>query len=187
MRILLLAAATAALSFNAQAHNDHHGDQHGHHHGEAHGQHASSDPALHHYQQHAKHLLFQLQQQKGDDIGAQAKELVELSKPLLARFEQQYPQCNEYLAALNNVADTLVDLPLEEIESGYHADGKLPPLPTAECYHAKDLLVHPATVQAMARIGMKQADDWRDAAHEIEEVLEHFTQVQSAIGQVAAQ
>ncbi|ASP37280.1 hypothetical protein CHH28_00640 [Bacterioplanes sanyensis] len=134
------------------------------------------------YQQQAKTLLFKLQQQKGDDIEAQAKQLVELSKPLLSDFRQQYPQCTEYLQALNDVADTLADLPLEEIESGYHADGKLPTLPTAECYHAKDLLVHPATVQAMARIGLQQADDWIDAAHEIEEVLEHFGQVQIAIG-----
>lgn len=178
MRTLLLTTTLAVLCGNAYSHES--------------SQHHSQDPSLHNasaleqYQQHAQQLLFKLQQQQGDDIGAKAKALVELSKPLLASFEVQYPQCSDYLKALNDVADSLAELPLEEIESGYHADGKLPPLPTAECYHAKDLLVHPATVQAMARIGMKQADDWRDAAHEIEEVLEHFSQVESALGQVAA-
>ena len=117
---------------------------------------------------------------KAADTGEQAEKLVDLSKPILADFRAQYPKCTEYLDALDKAAGTMASLPLEEIESGYHSDGKLPTLPDANCYHAKDLLVHPATVQAMARIGLKTDKDWEQAKHEIEEVIEHFDQVKLA-------
>lgn len=140
------------------------------------------------YQQAAQQLLSSLEkhqhpQKDSAGIEQQAKQLVELSKPLLADFKSKYPQCTDYLDALNSVADTLANLPLADIESGYHSDGKLPPLPDANCYHAKDLLVHPATVQAMAQKGLKTVVDWEQAEAEIEEVIEHFTQVEIAYQQ----
>ena len=131
------------------------------------------------YKNQAHQLLASLEN-KSEQSGPQAKTLVELSKPILADFKALYPQCSEYLNALDSAADTMAELPLEEIESGYHADGKLPPLPDANCYHAKDLLVHPATVQAMARIGIEGEKQWEQAEHEIEEVIEHFSQVEIA-------
>lgn len=134
------------------------------------------------YQAEAEKLLADLEKQS-TGIEQQAKQLVELSKPLLADFKAKYPQCGEYLDALNAAADTIADLPLAEIESGYHADGKLPALPDANCYHAKDLLVHPATVQAMAKQGLKSVSDWEKAEAEIEEVIEHFAQVKVAYQQ----
>jgi hypothetical protein len=75
----------------------------------------------------------------------------------------------------------MANLSLEAIESGYHADGLLPPLKDATCYHAKDLLVHPATVQAMARIGMTKDEQWKQAIHEIEEVLAHLSAVNNQL------
>jgi len=130
--------------------------------------------------QHEAHKLLENIEQKGAGIEQQAKQLVDLSKPLLADFKAKYPQCSEYLNALNAAADSMADLPLAEIEAGYHSDGLLPALPDANCYHAKDLLVHPATVQAMAKLGLKSNEDWEKAEEEIEEVIEHFNQVEVA-------
>ena len=63
----------------------------------------------------------------------------------------------------------------------YHKDGKLPALNDTNCYNAKDLLVHPATVQAIAQLGI-ESDEQRQAAElEIMEVLGHFSQVESAL------
>jgi len=140
---------------------------------------AHADNNLTSYKANAQQLLTTLEKH-GEKVEAQAHQLVELSKPLLADFKARYPQCTEYLDALDQAADTMADLPLAEIESGYHSDGKLPPLPDANCYHAKDLLVHPATVEAMAKIGLKTPADWKQAQAEIEEVIEHFAQVELA-------
>jgi hypothetical protein len=40
----------------------------------------------------------------------------------------------------------LLKLTPEAIESGYHRDGRLPKNDNPVCHHAKDLMVHPATV-----------------------------------------
>ena len=71
----------------------------------------------------------------------------------------------------------LQDLPLAEIERDYHKDAKLPQIPDARCYHGKDLVVHPATVAAMAKKGIANAEERKSAEHEITEVLAHLTVV----------
>lgn len=130
-----------------------------------------------------KEMVTQLHQQLLDQKPAQleknAKNLVDMSKTIVIKSMQALPQCQTYLTALLNAADKIADLPIEEIESGYHADGKLPPLKDGSCYHTKDLLVHPATVQAMAKIGINTKAQWKQAAHEIEEVLEHLSAVEA--------
>lgn len=144
---------------------------------------ANSD--LKSYQQQAKALLEQLEN-KGANIETASAQLVTTSLPIVDQFIVKYPECDDYLTALKNAAAIIPTLPLEEIESGYHADGKLPPLTNAQCYHAKDLLVHPATVQAMAKMGIKTDKQWQSAKHEIEEVIEHFGQVEMAMKEVAS-
>ena len=114
------------------------------------------------------------------DIENASAALVKSAKPILRSFIKKFPQCQEYLTALNNAADTIPSLTLAEIETGYHADGKLPAITDANCYHAKDLLVHPATVQAMAKIGINDAAQRADAKAEIIEVISHFSQVEQA-------
>lgn len=146
---------------------------------------AQADNALQTYQQQAKALLTTLES-KGKNIEAASADLVKTSLPIVDQFIVKYPECSEYLGALKKAASVIPTLPLEEIESGYHADGKLPPLKNAQCYHAKDLLVHPATVQAMAKIGIKTDEQWESAEHEIEEVIEHFSQVELAMKPVAS-
>ena len=94
---------------------------------------------------------------------------------MLPTLIQLHSACAEYLGVIQSVGATLHTLPLEEIESGYHADGKLPQVSSAECYHGKDLVVHPATVTALAKAGLA---DRAKAKHEIEEVLEHLGAIQ---------
>lgn len=131
------------------------------------------------YRTEAASILYKLQNKEDKNIESEAKSLVNISKSIVAQSIKALPQCTEYLSALLDVADTIATLPLDDIEHGYHADGKLPPLKDGACYHAKDLLVHPATVQAMANIGLKSESQWKQAAHEIEEVLEHLSAVES--------
>ena len=114
------------------------------------------------------------------DIESASAALVQASKPILRSFIKKFPQCQEYLTTLDKAAETIPTLTLAEIESGYHADGKLPAITDANCYHAKDLLVHPATVQAMAKIGINNAQQRANAKAEIVEVISHFSQVEQA-------
>ena len=140
---------------------------------------------LNHYQQQAKALLSKLQQQSSETIEQDAAAMVAASLPILSQFRSRYPECGDYLDALQQASSALPDMPLERIETGYHADAELPPLTNAACYHAKDLLVHPATVQAMAKKGINTDKQWQSAEHEIEEVIEHFSQVEMAMKEVA--
>lgn len=133
------------------------------------------------YKKQATQLHQQLLNKNVEKLEQNAKNLVTLSKTIVVKSIQALPQCQTYLTALLNVADKIADLPLKEIESGYHADGKLPPLTDGSCYHTKDLLVHPATVQAMAKTGIKSKEEWTQATHEIEEVLEHLAAVEAVL------
>ena len=109
-----------------------------------------------------------------------ADELTATGLSMLPAMKTEHPVCGAYLDAITAVGATLKDLPLEEIESGYHSDGKLPPMPSAECYHGKDLVVHPATVAAMAKAGLATPEDRRSAKGEIVEVLGHLTAIEPA-------
>ncbi|ATC95907.1 hypothetical protein [Pseudoalteromonas tunicata] len=115
------------------------------------------------------------------EIELQAQQLVNLSKGIIDDFLVVYPQCEAYLSALKQAADTIPTLPLADIESGYHADGRLPAFSDPNCYHAKDLLVHPATVQAIAKLGFNEPHLREQAQNELIEVLAHFSQVEMAI------
>lgn len=141
----------------------------------------ASTNTIEEYKKQASQLHQQLLNKDSEKLEQNAKNLVSLSKTIVIKSIQALPQCNTYLTALLNVADDIASLPIEEIESGYHADGKLPPLTDGSCYHTKDLLVHPATVQAMAKTGINSKEEWKQAAHEIEEVLEHLAAVEAVL------
>jgi len=141
----------------------------------------NENPLIKSYKTQAQILLKQLDKKDVDAVAKQSEQLVSLSKSIIAQVNKNLPQCTEYFTALSDAADTMADLSLDVIESGYHSDGLLPPLKDGTCYHAKDLLVHPATVQAMARIGMKTDKEWQQAKHEIEEVLAHLSAVNSQL------
>ncbi len=134
------------------------------------------------YKAGAKELVSMIKTAKPDaDIAQKSAELVASSKEIISQFIVKHPKCNEYLTALNNAADIIPTLPLEEIEAGYHEDGKLPKFDDPNCYHAKDLLVHPATVQAMASMGINSSEMRESAELEIIEVIAHFSQVEKAL------
>ena len=133
------------------------------------------------YKANAEQLIVLIETNGTDaDIEKSSASLVAASKPIINSFIDKFPQCQEYLTALSQAADIIPTLSLAEIESGYHADGKLPKLTDANCYHAKDLLVHPATVQAMAIIGIDGTEQRKQAKAEIVEVISHFSQVVQA-------
>lgn len=136
---------------------------------------------LENYRGHAQSLV-QLIEDKGtnQEIGKVAGDLVKQSSQIINEFSKLHPQCDNYLDALNKAADIIPTLSLATIEADYHADGKLPAFSDPVCYHAKDLLVHPATVQAMANLGVANGEQHDQAKAEIVEVLGHFTQVIAA-------
>ena len=133
------------------------------------------------YLEQANTLLSNIRARKdAASLEAESAELVALSQALIKEFVVKYPQCTDYLAALTDVATVIASLPIAEIDSGYHSDGKLPKFNDPVCYHAKDLLVHPATVQANARLGLVEQHAYQDAELDIIEVIAHFEQVEQA-------
>jgi len=116
------------------------------------------------------------------EIKIKAENLTRLSTKLLPAFVAKQPICKDYIQAAIDASETMLNISLEKIESDYHADGKLPPMKQAVCYHAKDLLVHPATVAVIAGTLPDNAKTREQLHHEIEEVLEHFNEVKRNAG-----
>lgn len=142
---------------------------------------ADGTPAADPYRVQAEALVAAIDGGKpADEVLKLADELTNTGLSMLPAMAKQYPVCKAYLDAITAVGKTLRDLPIEEIESGYHHDGKLPKMPSAECYHGKDLVVHPATVSAMAKAGLSTDEERRSAKGEIVEVLGHLTAIEPA-------
>ena len=116
------------------------------------------------------------------DIKQKAEKLTRISTKLLPAFVAKQPICADYIKAALAASEEMLTLSLEDIERDYHADGKLPPMKQAVCYHAKDLLVHPATVAVIAGTSPDNAKTRNMLAHELEEVLEHFNEVKRNSG-----
>lgn len=130
------------------------------------------------YREQAEELMQSIASgQPQEELLEQANSLTSTGLQLLQSLKTQHPVCGEYLDAIASVGPSLYRLPLAEIESGYHADGKLPEMPNPACYHGKDLVVHPATVAAMARIGLTSEAERAAATAEIAEVLTHLSAV----------
>lgn len=137
--------------------------------------------AFEQYSHQANTLLNNIRAKKdAASLEAESAQLVTLSQALLKELIVKYPQCTEYLDALSDVATVLATLPLAEINSGYHGDGKLPEFDEPVCYHGKDLLVHSATVQASARLGLVEQHAYQNAELDIIEGIAHFEQVERA-------
>ncbi|AWB66276.1 hypothetical protein C2869_07455 [Saccharobesus litoralis] len=132
------------------------------------------------YKNIAQSVLSQSKDAKFDSIALGSQKLVAQAKIVLGLFLPRHPECKEYINAVLAAADLMQTLDLDAIEADYHADGKLPAMKNASCYHAKDLLVHPATVTVMAKTEQDSPLTRKQMAHEIEEVLMHFEQVAEA-------
>lgn len=132
--------------------------------------------SVEHYQKKAVELYQALKQGNAanEDVMQQAHKLMEQSKRILADVMVQAPQCGEYLGATLSAASKMLDMAPSDIEKQYHQDQGLPKA-IPECNHAKDLLVHPATVYALAKASKNQ---WQQvASKEMHEVVEHAESV----------
>ena len=130
------------------------------------------------YQKKAEALITAIDtNQPSTTVLSKSEALTEEALTLLPGLIEKYPNCKAYLTAVLKIGPTLKDLPLEEIESGYHKDGKLPKTPSGECYHGKDLVVHPATVSALAKKGLEDPKERIQAKEEITEVLGHLKEL----------
>jgi hypothetical protein len=116
-----------------------------------------------------------------DNVNKQASELMDLSTEVIESARFRLPQCDEYLAKTMELKGMLGSISHESLENDYHHDGALPKAP-AECYHTKDLFVHPATVMILTRDDPALAQKTRSTiADEINEVLAHTEVVRQLV------
>lgn len=114
-------------------------------------------------------------------INNKARQLMELSKTVLESARFRLPQCDTYLALSLSLEKQLDDITHARLESDFHHDGALPQAPP-ECYHAKDLFVHPASVLVLTRDDPKLAEETKKAIKaEISEVLAHTELVRQLV------
>ncbi len=114
-------------------------------------------------------------------VNQDANELLTLSKSVIESAIFRLPQCDEYLGKTMALESNLMTISHESLEKDYHHDGALPIAP-AECYHMKDLFVHPATVMILVRDDNSLSQDTRNIiADEINEVLSHTEVVRQLV------
>ncbi len=114
-------------------------------------------------------------------INSKARHLMDLSKTVLESARFRLPQCDAYLALSLTLEGQLSDITHARLESDFHHDGALPQAPP-ECYHAKDLFVHPASVIILTRDDPELSDETKKAIQaEISEVLAHTELVRQLV------
>lgn len=117
-----------------------------------------------------------------EQLADDAAKLTDLSLQLLPEFVKKQPICSEYLQAAMAAKDVMLTLPLAELEKFHRAGGKLPAMQYSICYHAKDLLLHPATAAVISKTHTDTPETRDKIKQEILEVLEHFNQVKKDSG-----
>ncbi|MCH8262381.1 MAG: hypothetical protein IIA77_04945 [Proteobacteria bacterium] len=135
------------------------------------------------YEIAAKKLLTTLKNEtsKAEEISDQAKELLLLSEEVINSTRFRLPQCDEYLTKTMVLKNSLKTISHESLEKDYHHDGALPKAP-AECYHTKDLFIHPATVIILTRDDPSLNDTTKSSINaEISEVLGHTELVRQLV------
>ncbi len=127
------------------------------------------------YEIEAKKLLEMLKTKNinSKTIQNKAKDLLSLSEVVIESAQFRLPQCNEYLTKTLAIKTSLEEISHETLEKDYHHDGALPEAP-GECYHTKDLFIHPATVYVLVRDDPSLQDATKSSINaEITEVLAH--------------
>lgn len=135
------------------------------------------------YEIAAKKLLLNLENEssKATTISDQARELLNLSENVIQSAQFRLPQCDEYLAKTLVLKNTLQEISHDSLEKDYHHDGALPKAP-GECYHTKDLFVHPATVIVLTRDDPSLNQETKASINaEIAEVLGHTELVRQLV------
>jgi hypothetical protein len=116
-----------------------------------------------------------------DTIDQQTVKLMNLSETVINSARFRLPQCDEYLVKAMELKGMLKNISHETLEKNYHMDGALPKAPL-ECYHAKDLFVHPATVLVLTRDDPDLNVATRESINaEITEVLGHMEMVRQLV------
>ena len=127
------------------------------------------------YEIEAKKLLEMLKTKNinSKTIQNKAKDLLSLSEVVIESAQFRLPQCNEYLTKTLVIKTSLEEISHETLEKDYHHYGALPKAP-GECYHTKDLFIHPATVYVLVRDDPSLQDATKSSINaEITEVLAH--------------
>ena len=135
------------------------------------------------YEIEAKKLLAMLDESTTSSKALQnkAKELLDLSETVIHSAQFRLPQCDEYLSKTLALKGSLEKISHETLEKDYHHDGALPKAP-GECYHTKDLFVHPATVYVLVRDDPNLVDETKSSiSDEITEVLAHTELVRQLV------
>ena len=106
-------------------------------------------------------------------LNEQATKLLAISEEVIETARLRLPQCDTYLEQTLPLKGMLDTISNEELEKDYHHDGALPAAP-AECYHTKDMFVHPATVLVLTRDDPALSAETKESINlEITEVLAH--------------
>lgn len=133
------------------------------------------------YEIQAKKLIEGLKSPNLVTINNQSTALLNLSQSVIDSAKFRLPQCDAYLAKTLVLKAKINTISLASLESDYHHDGVLPKAP-AECYHTKDLFVHPATVLVHTRNNPSLTKSTTDAIEgEIAEVLTHLELVRQLV------
>ena len=121
------------------------------------------------------------QNASSENITSQAAELLNLSEDVISSAQFRLPQCKEYLEKTLVLKDQLQTISHDSLEKDFHHDGALPKAPV-ECYHTKDLFVHPATVIVLTRDDPSLNDVTKQSiTAEITEVLAHTELVRQLV------
>lgn len=116
-----------------------------------------------------------------EQVNQRADKLLELSEAVIESARFRLPQCDEYLSLTLPLKAMLGTISNETLEKDYHHDGALPKAPV-ECYHTKDLFVHPATVRVLTRDDPALKEETKKSIDsEITEVLGHTELVRNLV------
>lgn len=138
--------------------------------------------SLQQYRRQAANLLIDIRSnQDAASLELGSAQLVRLSQVVFDDFLIQFPQCSAYLNSLRAVDLQIADLPVAQILSDYQHGKKLTKFEEPICYHAKELLVHGAMVQAVAGKGLKNATDYNAVELDIIEAMAHLDQIEVAL------
>ena len=138
---------------------------------------------LEEYAIEAKKLLAMLDESETNSkvIQDKANELLSVSEIILQGAQLKLPKCNDYLTKTLALKESLDNITKETLEKDYHQDDALPEA-SSECYHTKDLFVHPATVLVLVRDDPDLTSETRLSINaEITEVLAHTEQVRQEV------
>ena len=105
-------------------------------------------------------------------IAEMGRLLIEKAKPILHRVKEKKPACRKVLDLIVEKSREMTQLNLKSIERDYHHGAALPESDD-DCYEAKELIVHPATVVILATEQYNTAGK-QQIIDEIEELLAHI-------------